>query len=332
MTVPGGGLTDECTRKAIEASDTDELVRIVDGYSEARDWQALVELRRRCDEAVTRGKQLWGVAEYVRYRLALDAPAEWAGPVVTEGPSRFTLGPLPEVAASTKSWAELEPYLEPTPERTMVANERVCRGEDLRGIDVGTPVLELPLRLEAWEPAYPLATYKPDRVEAPSPPRPSFRLEQLDDSSGDVIEDTEATSALVGVVEHWVTTSNGRAQAVCVEGSVRTAVAALGVRRAGIEEVKPADALAWIGWAGASGGAHARRRGTAVGRFSAWWAAHEIAGLDWPVDPDELGARISELHWYLWTDGSPDTGWILQVAVESPAEGLAWALSAVDAE
>src|SRR5690554_1170837 len=113
MTVPGGGLTDERTRKAIEASDTDELVRIVDGYSEARDWQALVELRRRCDEAVTRGKQLWGVAEYVRYRLALDAPAEWAGPVVTEGPSRFTLGPLPEVAASTKSWAELEPYLEP---------------------------------------------------------------------------------------------------------------------------------------------------------------------------------------------------------------------------
>ena len=49
---------DDRARKAIEASDTDELV-IVDGYAESREGH-LVELRRRCDEAVTRGKQLWG--------------------------------------------------------------------------------------------------------------------------------------------------------------------------------------------------------------------------------------------------------------------------------
>lgn len=325
-------VVDERTLEAIEASDTDALVRIVDGYAESRDWEALVALRRRCDEAVTRGKQLWGISEYVRYRLALDAPGEWAGPVVSEGPSRFTLGPLPEVAASTKTWADLEPYLEPTPERTMVANERVLRGEDLREIEVDTPVLELPLCLQEWEPRYPLAMYEPDRVEAPSPPRPSFRPKELDNAAGEVVEDSESVSALLGVVEHWVASSNGRAQAVCVEGGVRAAVAALGVRRAGFDEVTSADAMAWLAWAAASGGAYARRRGAAAGRFSAWWAAHEIAGLEWPVDPDELGGEIAKLSWYLWTDGSPETGWILQVAVESPAEGLAWALSAVDAK
>lgn len=323
---------DDRARKAIEASDTDELVRIVDGYAESREWDTLVELRRRCDEAVTRGKQLWGVSEYVRYRLALDAPAQWAGPVVCEGPSRFTLGPLPEVAASTKTWAELEPYLAPTPERTMVADERVCRGEDLSSIEVDIPVLELPLCLQEWEPAYRLATYWPDRVECLPPPRPSPRLETLDEDAAKVVDDPESVDALLGIVEHWVNSSNGRAQAACVEGDVRGAVAALGVSRAGIEQVSPTEALAWLAWAAADGGAHARRRGAAAGRFAAWWAAHALVGLEWPVDPDQLGEEIDRLRWYLWTDGSPDTGWILQVAVESPAEGLAWALSAVDAE
>lgn len=324
-------MIDERSARAIEGSDTDELVRIVDGHASARSWDALVALRARCDEAVTRGKQLWGISEYVRYRLALDAPASWAGPAVTEGPTRFTLGPLPEVVASTKAWDELDSHLEPGPERSMTAQERVLRGEDLRDARVDPMTVELPLSLQPWEPGYRLAEYRPDRVEAPSPSPTAVRLGELG-PPGDVVDDIEGCRALLAVVEHWVEGSNGRSQAVCVEGSAAGAVSALGVARGGIAPVTPAVALEWVAWAAADGGAYGRRRGAAAGRFTAWWVAHELAGLEWPVDPDALGSAIDELRWYLWSDGSADTGWTLQLAVESPAENLAWALTAADAE
>ncbi|HJR92522.1 MAG TPA: DUF6183 family protein [Acidimicrobiia bacterium] len=324
-------MIDERAVRAIESSDTDELVRIVDGHCEARSWEALIELRSRLDEAVTRGKQLWGVAEYIRYRLALDAPGEWAGPAVTEGPTRFTLGPLPEVAASTKVWAEIEPYLATGPERAVVAHERVLRGEVLDDAAVDPLVVELPLHLEPWEPTYQVVTYKADKVESATPPAPTPRVVALTEAA-DTLEDSDATRALLALVEHWVERSNGRAQAACVEGPATAAVHALGVARAGLAEV-PADlALAHMAWAASSGGAHARRRGAAAGRSSAWWAASEVAGLEWPPEPAELGAAIAELTWFLWSDGSPNTGWALRLAVESPAEGLAWALTATDAE
>ncbi len=150
--------------EAIESSDTDELLRIVDGLCSSRSWDDLMELRHRCAEAVGRGKQVWGVEEHIRYRLVLEAPAPIAGPVVAEGQSRFALGPLPEVAASTKPWVDLAPHIPPGPERDTVAAERVVRGEP---IDI--PIPDLPATLMTWEPAYPTAVYKKDKVEAPAP-------------------------------------------------------------------------------------------------------------------------------------------------------------------
>lgn len=324
-------MIDERALRAIEASDTDELIRVVDGYVDSRQWETMAALRRRCDEAVGRGKQVWAVSEYVRFRFALDAPGEWAGPAVSEGGARFTLGPLPEVAASTKTWGELDPYLSPGPHRAMTAHERVLRGETLESADVDRMVLEMPLQLTPWEPDYPLATYKADRVESPTPYLPSPPTTTLY-GTGASIPANEGARALLSAVEHWVETSNGRAQASCVEGDAGAAVASLGVGRAGIEQVEPRLALAWIAWAAADGGAHGRRRGAAAGRFNAWWAAHELAGLEWPPEPAELGEAVDALRWYMWTDGSPDTGWALRVATESPSTGLAWALAAVDAD
>lgn len=322
-------MSEERIRRAIEGSDPDELVRIVDGQVAARAWEAMVELRRRCDEATRRGKQLWGVSEYIRYRLALDAPGRYAGPAVSEGPTRFTLGPLPEVAASTKTWVELEPFLEPGPERLTTALERVVRGESLVEADVDRSELELPLRLQSWEPIYALATYHADRVESPSPRTPTAPLAPLG-PPGAPMEDPNGTRALLSLVEHWVESSNGRAQAICVEGTAVAAVAALGVTRAGLAWVPPKLAMAQMAWAAASGGAHARRRGAAWGRLAAWWATAELVDLDWPADPEELGRGLSRLRWHLWSDGSPATGWSLRVAVEG--EGVAWALAAVDAD
>ena len=71
--------------EAIEQSNTDELIRVIDGLCEGSGWDDLVELKGRCREAVGRGKQLWGVEEHIRYRLALEAPARWAGAAVSEG-------------------------------------------------------------------------------------------------------------------------------------------------------------------------------------------------------------------------------------------------------
>ena len=176
--------------EAIESSDTDELLRIVDGLCSSRNWDDLIDLRHRCAEAVSRGKQVWGVEEHIRYRLVLEAPAPIAGPVVAEGQSRFALGPLPEVAASTKTWVELAPTLPPGPERDTVAAERVVRGE---AVDV--PIPDLPAALLTWEPAYPTATYKKDKVEAPAPPIPDTAEVVLPDEV-QTIDDTDSLSRL----------------------------------------------------------------------------------------------------------------------------------------
>jgi hypothetical protein len=107
-------------------------------------------------------------------------------------------------------------------------------------------------------------------------------------------------------------------------------VAALGHREHRLGRVTPASAMARMAWAAASGGAHGVRRGAALGRFDAWWAAAALAGLDWPPDPDALGAAIDRLSWWVWDDGMPGTGWILRLAATDPAEGWTAALDATD--
>ncbi len=310
--------------EAIESSDTDELLRVVDGYCAARSWDDLIELRQRCTEAVGRGKQVWGVEEHIRYRLALEAPAPIAGPIVSEGRSRFALGPLPEVAASTKTWAELEPHLPPGPERDTVAAERVVRREQ---IDSAIP--DLPSMLMTWEPAYPTATYKKDRVEAPSPTMPQTRSAKFPPAQGP-IDDPHSTDALGDLVEPWTDQSNGRSQTVAVEGDHLAAISALGLSRARIADLGAGQGLAWMAWAAASGGAHGRRRGAAAGRYLAWWAIASLADLEWPADPAILGDTIDGIRWHWFDDGSPETGWVLRLALSSPDLGLSWAIAATD--
>ena len=86
-----------------------------------------------------------------------------------------------------------------------------------------------------------------------------------------------------------------------------------------------------MAWTAASGGAHARRRGMAAGRFDAWWTAATVAGLGDDWTPDELGRAVGELHWFVWDAGEPDTGWWFRLAVDDPGHGLAWAVTAADA-
>lgn len=309
--------------EAIESSDTDELIRVIDGLCAGAGWDDLVELKERCREAVGRGKQLWGVEEHIRYRLALEAPGPWAGVAVSEGVARFSLGPLPEVAASTKTWDELSPHLDSGPWRGVAAAERVIRGESI------DEVADLPGRLLVWEPRYPVATYKADKVEAPPPTTPSVKPVDLP-APPSTIDDPQSEAALADLVQPWVTESNGRVSTVTVEGDVLGAIRALGLRTARTAVLETADALAWMAWAGASGGAHGRRRGAAAGRYGAWWAIATICDLDWPVHPDLMTEAVAGLQFVWFDDGSPGTGWELRLAITYPDEALAWAISAVD--
>ena len=310
--------------EAIEYSDTDELLRVIDGYCESQAWEKLVALRRRCAEAVTRGKQVWGVEEHIRYRLALEAPPEYAGAVVSEGPLRFGLGPLPEVAASTKTWVEMEPFLDMGPERTTFASERVLRGE------AGVMELpELPNELMPWEKDYQLAIYKEDKVETPSPSIPEVDDVDLP-ADAERISDPLSEGALGDLVAPWLEQSNGHYDVVTVEGGPRSAVRALGLTRARLGSIDASQAFAWMLWAGASGGAHGQRRGAAAGRFSAWWLVSTLCDLDWPPDPDTMSAAVERLRWFWFDDGSPGTGWQLRLTIHDPQTDLSWAISAID--
>ena len=307
----------------------------MDGLCKEHDWEGLVDLKARCRHAVDRGKQLWAVADHIEYRLALEAPGEWAGPMVFEGAGRFTLGPLPEVAASRHTWAELAPHLPEGPARTVTAYERVVRGEDLVGAPGIDPLaLELPLQLMKWEPTYSPAAYHAGKAEFPAPDLPRLHQIDLPGIPPGIADDPVSVDALLGLSRAWTDESNGRAEAVGVHGDAPGAIRSLGPSRARLEPINPQLAMALMAWTGASGGAYGRRPGAAAGRYGAWWAAAALTDLveDWPVPPDQLGLAISELNWYVWSDLVPPTGWTFHLAIEDPAHGLAWAVAAVDAK
>jgi len=307
----------------------------VDRLCAAREWEGLLELRDRAHRANRSGRQLWPAAAYAEYRLALEAPGRWAGAVLVEGAGRFALGPLPEVAASTHTWAELAPHLAPGPAAVLAAHERVVRGEDLTGAAPlpGPPVLDLPLRLAPWEPTYPSPVYRASGAEFPTPPSATELAPVGLPPTGRPLDDPEAVEALLSLVEPWVQESNGQARAVGVEGDAPAAVAALtGAGGARATPVAAAEALAWCGWAGASGGAHGHRRGAAVGRFGVWWLLAALTARQdpWPPDAVELGRATATLRWWRWQPAGPLVGWELHLAVEDPATGRAWALAATD--
>ena len=319
---------------AIEANDTTKLLRIVDGMCTARDWEDLVDLAARCRHALDRGKQLWGVAYHADYRLALEAPGPYAAAVATTGGGGFTLGPLTEVAASSHEWSELRDQLTPGTARTLIAHERVVHGEDLTGTDgIDARLMDIPLQLAEWEQGYATAAYRSDRANHPTPPVPMLSAIDLPEA-GVILDHPDETDALLALTETWTTESNGRSEAVVVDGNASEAIAALGPRRVRIGEVNLETAMAWMGWAAASGGAHGKRPGAAAGRFAAWWATAALSDLldPWPPGTDELGEAGTGLRWYLWDDLAPATGWVLRLAAEDPEHGLAWAVSATDAE
>ena len=311
----------------VEASDSDGLIRFIDGVCEAREWDALAEIRHRCVQAETRGKQLFGIVHFVDYRQALEAPAELAADVVVDGAGRFGLGPLWEVAASTHTWEELEPHLESPRMRALVATERALRGDSIDDV-VADEVLGTPLARLPWEPEYPAAVYRSDRADFPAPE--PVAMESIGPGEPVIADDADSEDALFGLVRTWVEESNGLAHVGTVEGSAVDAIAAVCREPVVGAEVTFAQAMASMTWAGANGGAYGSRRGSAVGRSAAWAVVAALADLEWPPDPGEVAAGGAAMSWWLWEPQSRVGGWHLGVAAADEAEGLAWAIHARD--
>lgn len=333
----------------IHRADLDELVRHVERTVAARDWGHLVATRDAARAAVATGRQLWPIATLANYRLALRAPAAMAALALDDSARTFMPGPVSEILAGAHSWRDLEAHLPHGHDRSLVAYERALRGDP--DADVGeTGALEIPLVPVRWEPAYIVATYDEDGVHAPSPrppaaaantdlhgDRPTGRPAQASTSvGGAAIADGATTDAITDafrqLVDAWTASSNGRADVAVVDGPGRSAVAELGVTAARLTPLDTAEAMSWLAWAGASGGAHGRRRGAATGRFGAWWLLAVIAGLDaeWPPSASELGEVLDQMSYWWWDTGEPVTGWQLRLVIEDHDEGISCALLAVD--
>ena len=207
----------------IERNDPDELLREIDRLCDRRDWPALLRLRDLARSATERGKTLWGAAGHAEYRMALEAPAEFAAAMVDADAGRFVLGPLTEVAASVHTWSELEPYLPSGPLRATVAYERVVRGENLADqlpdvvADFG-----LPLELQSWEPDYAVVKYGAHKVEQFESLGLFDYLETVKVGQSEDVDfiDDPAIEALAALTREWTSNSNGDAEVVGVNGGL----------------------------------------------------------------------------------------------------------------
>jgi hypothetical protein len=315
----------------VEAADLNALLRAVDGLCASRAWDALLELADRCEEAIQRGKQLWPIAAHIDYRIALEAPGPIAAEVLHPEVGRFAHGPLSEVAASSHTWSELAPYLNTPQVAAYVAQERILRGEDLEGDRrAHAEVMEMPLRLARWEPTYALATFYRDHVEVSEPWSPKDPMARVEAVPGTEFDDAELTGALLDLVAPWTTESNGAARAVVVEGDAAAAASAIALGSVMIGPLAPAEAIQRMAWAAASGGAHGRRRGAALGRLMAWYVAVLASDLRWPPAPDDLGRAIERLRWWRWDEDVAESGWVLRLAISDPYRGWAAAIGATD--
>jgi hypothetical protein len=327
---------DEPLDGLIHAVDLDGLVRLVDDRCARRDWAGLLRLRDRCAAATREtGRQLWPAATLAEYRLALLAPPEWAAVVLDGEAGRFTIGPLSEVAAVHHSFADLVPHLPAVPVALFVAHERAIRGEAISPGDVAhlPPVLDIPVTPRPWEPVYPTSTYTDTGAEHPEPPTTGTLRAVTATRQGELLDDPATELAVRQLVEAWTAGSTGHAEVVCVEGDHLDALGALGVRSARIAEVPTDEALARLAWAGASGGAHGRRRGMAIGRFSMWWLLGALGDLHdhWPPSDGDVAELLAGLRWFRWDAHEPAGGWRLQLVIADGAEGVAWAINAADA-
>jgi hypothetical protein len=251
--------------------------------------------------------------------------------VVDEEAGRFTMGPLTEVIAQNHQWSELSEFLQPSPTSTYIAHECGIRGQQVDG-DL-FPALESPCTLLSIETNYALAEYHDNEAKFPSPTIPVMGSAiAIPASSANVAHDSEVSTAFHQLVDAWTTQSNGELRISCVEGSVLDALAALEIQEARLSLLTSSDALAWLTWAGASGGAHGRRRGNALGRDAAWWTVAALTGQtsNWPLSGEDSMTAVNSLQWFWWDANEATTGWNVCLCIHHADRNRSWAFMLTD--
>ncbi|MEY2627758.1 MAG: hypothetical protein RJB08_1517 [Actinomycetota bacterium] len=316
----------------VDRADLDEIIRQIDALCTHREWSTLAALRDKAAAAVKTGRQTWPCATLANYRLALHASPELAAASLQHPTSTFSIGPLTEVIAQHHTWDELAPYIDDAPLRGFVAYERALRGDTIDNDTALRAVLEIPITPAEWEPGYELPVYDDNGVTAPTPRLHLPATTKLRCVSAEIDDDPDIESAIRSVFEAWTTQSNGRVSFAAVSGGIDSALGALGLNEANVAPLEPAQVMSLVAWAGASGGAHGRRRGMAQGRFGAWWFATAMADAldEWPLPPGTMRAEMEELQWFSWTTDEPTLGWQLQLAIEDPFNDMSWAFTARD--
>jgi hypothetical protein len=317
-----------------ESARIQQLIGDIDSLCTDERWDAVVELRDSCRLAVARGHQWWPAAAWAEYRLALDGPGRLAASVLDSNLSRYTLGPFAEVAASTHSWDELVPYLEPSPASALFAHECVALGDDLRTDDLYLTlpqIFDAPAALEPWEPDYGPVVYHLDRVEhlAPIlvgngqvPSAPAADEKSRLDPASRTVEDQATCDALAAVLAPWAQTLRWTVLTAAVDGDVRVAHALWVSQQTQVLQeteskgdpalLDSALALRYVAWLGASGGPNGRRRGLAASRSALWWVLLQVTGFadDLDGEPiasadqqllDAFAASVESLRWLTWT-------------------------------
>lgn len=330
--------------EALARGDLDELVRHADRLAAREDWDTLTWLRDRCAAAAEEsGRQLWAVAHFADYRIALDAPAALAASVITPGAGRFALGPLSEVVAQNHRFDELADHLDAAV-RPVVAHERVLRGELLDESELAALVdAGFPGEIQPWEPGYLLPTYRAfDRLDGGEDldadrdlgaPAPSTDAAPPEVAAGWIgVDDARArlAKALEELVAPWVEASDGSSRVVVAPAPATAVLAELEAAARPIERIGVAAAMRHMAFAAASGGVHGRRRGAAAGRSAAWWVASSATGLSLEPDPEELEYRLETLHWSRLAPPRRPAAWQLGLVIEDRTEGWTAVIDAYD--
>ena len=168
------------------------------------------------------------------------------------------------------------------------------------------------MRLLAFEPDYPLAEYKSDGVRLAEVVDAAAPWEETTGISAAGVPDPRL-SALRVPLDAWVSESEAKVKAVAVAGGIEEAIGAIGLSGpVSVRALTAQEAMARLAFAGASAGAHGRRRGAAIGRSAAWFALAGLAGLEWPPEPGDLERAIDAMEFAEW-DGHP--GWTMRLAI-----------------
>ena len=314
----------------VQRADLDGLVRHVDSTCAAREWDHLVRVRDAARAAVDTGRQLWPIATLANHRLALWAPPHLAVRALDDTARTFMPGPVSEILAVHHHWEETQEHIPPGHDRALFAHERSLRGDRIPAHEPS--MIDVPIELQDWEPRYEPAGYDDDGVDDPQPDLPVC-AEELECVDADPLDDPETANAFRILMEPWTSQSNGAAACAVAEGGAADALGALGVRECLVAQVDHLTALSLLAWAGASGGAHGRRRGLATGRSNAWWFLGVLTGVheDWPCDPDEFGDILVGLEWWLWQPvNQQQSGWNMNLVVTDGDDGVSCAVTAHD--